>query len=205
LQIWINLPQSNKFASPYFSMFWHQHIPLKVVSDAQGRKSQARIVAGRWESSVALAPPPDSWAAQAKADVAIFTLEMAPRASLTLPPGSPGANRTLYFHRGSSLRVEAKPLSVGVGVRLKSERAVTLVNGSSKSELLLLAGQPIREPVVKRGPFVMNSAEEIRQAYADYRATQFGGWPWPGSDPVHERQEGRFAVHADGRIDRAPA
>jgi len=48
---------------------------------------------------------------------------------------------------------------------------------------------------------VMNSAEELRQAVDDYHRTQFGGWPWSGPDPVHPRAEGRFALHADGRIE----
>ena len=53
------------------------------------------------------------------------------------------------------------------------------------------------------GPFVMNSASEIQQAFRDYQQTRFGGWPWPSDAPVHERNEGRFARHADGRIERA--
>lgn len=51
-------------------------------------------------------------------------------------------------------------------------------------------------------PFVMNTTDEIRQAYADYQQTRFGGWPYPSNDPVHPRAEGRFARHADGRIER---
>jgi hypothetical protein len=44
---------------------------------------------------------------------------------------------------------------------------------------------------------------EIRQAWADYRATGFGGWPWSRNDPVHGSDSARFARHADGRIERA--
>ena len=53
------------------------------------------------------------------------------------------------------------------------------------------------------GPFVMNTRAEIQQAFADYQRTRFGGWPWPSDDPVHARDEGRFARHADGRVERA--
>jgi quercetin 2,3-dioxygenase len=45
----------------------------------------------------------------------------------------------------------------------------------------------------------MNTAEEIRQAFADYRTTQFGGWPWQRYDHVHPRQQGRFAKYKDGK------
>lgn len=63
----------------------------------------------------------------------------------------------------------------------------------------LLQGRPIGEPVARHGPFVMNAPHEIQQAFADYRRTGFGGWPWPSDGPVHPREQGRFAVHADGR------
>jgi hypothetical protein len=66
---------------------------------------------------------------------------------------------------------------------------------------LLLQGRPIDKPVAKRGPFVMNSQKEIRQAYADYRRTQFGGWPWADGGPVHDGTKGRFARHINGRFD----
>ena len=74
--------------------------------------------------------------------------------------------------------------------------------GDRESELLLLQGRPIGEPVAQYGPFVMNTEAEIQQAFADYRRTQFGGWPWPSDAPVHDREEGRFARHADGRVER---
>ena len=69
-------------------------------------------------------------------------------------------------------------------------------------ELLVLQGRPIGEPVAHHGPFVMNTRAELVQAYEDYRRTGFGGWPWPGDDPVHPRHEGRFASHSDGRVER---
>jgi hypothetical protein len=48
----------------------------------------------------------------------------------------------------------------------------------------------------------MNTAQEIQQAFLDFRRTQFGGWPWPKDDPTHGKTEGRFARHADGRIEK---
>ena len=63
----------------------------------------------------------------------------------------------------------------------------------------MLQGKPIDEPVVQHGPFVMNSAAEIQDAFNDYRKTQFGGWPWSRYDNVHSRETGRFAKYSDGR------
>ena len=63
----------------------------------------------------------------------------------------------------------------------------------------MLQARPIGEPVAQYGPFVMNTRDEIEQAFADYRATGFGGWPWDRPDPVHGGVAARFARHADGR------
>ena len=87
-------------------------------------------------------------------------------------------------------------------IALRPEREVPIEAGPDETELLLLQGRPIGEPVVAYGPFVMNTRAEIQQTFADYQRTQFGGWPWPSSEPVHPRNEGRFARHADGRTER---
>jgi redox-sensitive bicupin YhaK (pirin superfamily) len=127
---------------------------------------------------------------------------MAADARWTLPPARPGTNRTLYFFRGSSLRVDGRTIAPRHGVTLRPDQAVELINGGAAGELLLLQGRPIGEPVVQHGPFVMNTRGEIQQAFADYQRTRFGGWPWPSDGPAHAREEGRFAVHADGRTER---
>ena len=81
---------------------------------------------------------------------------------------------------------------------------VALVNGDQFAEMLVLQGKPIAEPVARYGPFVMNTEAEIQQAFADYRRTHFGGWPWPDDAPVHGREPRRFARHADGRTENLP-
>ena len=77
-----------------------------------------------------------------------------------------------------------------------------MVNGNTEARILVLQGKPIGEPVIQYGPFVMNTKEEIQQAFQDYHQTQFGGWPWPSPDQVHDRTLGRFAKHADGSLEK---
>ena len=66
----------------------------------------------------------------------------------------------------------------------------------------MLQGKPISEPIVKHGPFVMNTQSEIRQAYHDYQNTRFGGWNWGEDDPVHGKEYKRFAKLIDGREEK---
>jgi len=203
-QIWLNLPAAHKMATPYFTMFWADRIPHAVVADAQGRDTEVAVIAGRLQQAEApLAAPPASWAAQADADVAIWTLRMAPGASWTLPPAASAATRRhLYFFKGSSVEVAGHPVRQHGAIELRGDAAVDLTNGDSESEFLLLQGRPIGEPVAQHGPFVMNTRAEIMQAFADYQRTQFGGWPWPDTAPVHGRDPARFARHPDGREER---
>lgn len=201
-QIWLNLPRASKMVNPYFSMLWDHAIPRHEARDEAGRSTEVTVIAGSLADSRALAPPPDSWASRADADVAIWSIRMTPGATWTLPPARAGTNRTLYFFRGA-VRIADRTLEDKAGVRLRPELPVALVAGPDGAELLLLQGRPIDEPVVQYGPFVMNTPAEIQQAFADYRRTQFGGWPWPQDDPVHGREDVRFARHADGRIERA--
>jgi redox-sensitive bicupin YhaK (pirin superfamily) len=199
-QIWLNLPSTQKMVEPHFAMLWRQTIPRHAALDSAGRATEIAIIAGKLGSVHAPEPPPKSWAAEASHAVAIWTLKMAAGARFSLP-SAPGTNRMLYFFRGKELRVGTRAVGVQHAIELRADVNALLENGEAESELLLLQGRPISEPVVKYGPFVMNTREEIQKAFTDYRATQFGGWPWPKDDPVHDR-EARFAKHADGRIER---
>ncbi|MCU1277677.1 MAG: Pirin, partial [bacterium] len=148
------------------------------------------------------APPPSSWAARADADVAIWTIKMAPGARWTLPAAARGTNRVLYFFVGSGLRAGGRAIPSRHAIELRADAEVALENGADAAELLLLQGRPIGEPVAAQGPFVMTTQAEIAEAFADYQRTQFGGWPFASSDPTHPRDAGRFARHADGRVER---
>lgn len=203
-QVWLNLPRRNKFADPHFSMFWSHQLPRPEVTDSRGRKTRVTVIAGSWARERPPSPPPDSWAAQPEAEVAIWTVVMQPRAVWQLPRVAEGVGRTLYFFSGSALTVAGRAVPPLSALRLRPEASVQLEAGPGGGavECLLLQGRPIGEPVVSHGPFVMNERREIEAAFRDYRNTQFGGWPWSDRAPVHPRQSGRFAIHADGREER---
>jgi redox-sensitive bicupin YhaK (pirin superfamily) len=98
------------------------------------------------------------------------------------------------------LQVGTRHVSGHHAIDLNPATDVVLTNGPAETEVLLLQGKPIGEPVAQYGPFVMNSRQEIQQAFSDYQRTRFGGWPWPDEAPVHGRQ-GRFARRPDGSVE----
>jgi quercetin 2,3-dioxygenase len=201
-QIWLNLPARSKMAEPHFTMFWNEDIPHLHATDDQGHKTEVVCIAGSLAGKQALPPPPDSWASAAESDLGIYTIRMEAGAQWTLPAAlGDGTRRQLYYFAGDSLQVAGETVRRGSLVEVRAGDDCMLHNGDQTSELLVLQGRPIGEPVAQYGPFVMNTQAEIHQAFADYQRTGFGGWPWDRSDPVHSREQDRFARHADGRVE----
>ena len=201
-QIWLNLPHADKLVAPHFSMLWAESIPRHKAIDANGLQTTVTVVAGQFGGMKAPPPPPHSWASRQDTDVAIWMLTLQAGARVSLPPAVPGTNRTLYFFSGQGLSVDGAIVPPSSRVCLRPDAAVSLAGGRDETTLLLLQGRPIGEPVAQRGPFVMTTNAEITKAIVDYQTTSFGGWPWPSDGPVHPRDEGRFAKHADGRVER---
>jgi len=197
-QVWLNLPKSKKFVKPHFKMLWSEDIPLFRIKDKNGKLIEVNVIAGSLGNVTALDPAPDSWAAESKNEVAIWTIKMEAGAQWKIAAASEQANRILYFYRGSSIRIDGEEIPVEKAIQLKPNQEFIVENGNADGYFLLLQGRPINEPVVQYGPFVMNTQAEIQQAMYDYQRTEFGGWPWSRRDQVHPREKGRFARHADG-------
>jgi len=193
-------------SAPHFTMFWSQDIPRHTARDERGRTTEIAVIAGNLADAGTtiepLAPPPDSWASQAQADVAIWTIRMRPEAGWRLPSAKAGTRRHLYLFRGGPVAIDGRQIDGPAAIELRADATVALANGPAESEFLLLQGRPIGEPVAQHGPFVMNTQAELVQTFSDYQRTQFGGWPWADAAPVHGRDPARFARHPDGRIDR---
>ncbi|MBK5287229.1 MAG: pirin family protein [Acidimicrobiia bacterium] len=201
-QIWLNLPAADKMTDPYFTMIWDRDVPRVDAVDDAGRHTSVAVVAGRLDTAEPPTPPPNSWAAHEDADVAIWLIRMEAGATWDLPaPADESSVRTLYCFEGTTLDIDGTEIGANTAALVTSEHGVTLTAGPTEVECLVLQGRPIGEPVERYGPFVMNAREEIEQAFADYQTTQFGGWPWPTDDPVHQPESERFARHADGRTE----
>jgi redox-sensitive bicupin YhaK (pirin superfamily) len=201
-QIWLNLPAKSKFAAPYFTMFWDRDVPRYRPVDGV----EVTLVTGELGGLKPPAPPPDSWAANPEAEVAIWLISLEAGAAWTLPAArSARTIRTLYLFSGSNVGVAGRRIDQPAAIDVLADQPIELEAGDGRVELLLMQGQPIAEPVAQYGPFVMNTRAELETAFRDYQRTQFGGWPFRVDDPVHARDRGRFARHADGRVEDAPA
>eukprot|EP01130_Rhizamoeba_saxonica_P004979 TRINITY_DN2007_c3_g1_i1.p1 TRINITY_DN2007_c3_g1~~TRINITY_DN2007_c3_g1_i1.p1 ORF type:complete len:342 (+),score=85.82 TRINITY_DN2007_c3_g1_i1:30-1055(+) len=192
-QIWINLRKNRKMVESDFVMHWAEDVKNVAVSEGVN----LTIWAGQYENITALEPPVNSYAHEDGTDVAIYYITIEPGCSFTIPPAEGGSSskRTLYFIEGDHMSIDGKDVSKRNQVEVDAAYDCAIINTDDKLiEILVLQGKPIDEPVVQYGPFVMNTQQEIRQAFSDYQQTQFGGWPWDRDDQVHPKEKGRFAV-----------
>src|SRR5690606_37855271 len=75
-QIWLNLPARSKMVEPYFSMYWGPEVPRFAHADEAGRNTRVTVIAGALADRAPKAPPPDSWAAQAGSEVAVWAITL---------------------------------------------------------------------------------------------------------------------------------
>lgn len=198
-QIWLNLPKASKHVPAHFAMLWHENIPVYQHQDAQQKTTKVKIINGTLEEMTNLSPAPDSFAAKANNEVAIWLIEMEPNAEWQIPLASKEANRSLYLYKGNSVNIGDKSVTQGHMIKLNASIPTKLTNKNSNAKFLFLQGKPINEPVAQYGPFVMNTNMEIQEAMQQFQRTQFGGWPWPSHANTHSPERGRFALHADGK------
>ena len=192
-QIWLNLPPEGKSAEPAFGMFWAEDIP---VVEKDGAK--VSVIAGPFGDVRPLSPPKDSWAADPSHELAIWLIDIDKGGSLNLPTASMEALRRAYIYEGTAtFDDQVQPQSHLVN--LDASRVTTIRNdGDPRVRILVLQSKPIEAPVVARGPFVLNTAEEMIQTVTRYQSEGFGRWPWPTRAHTHG-DEGRFIKYPDGR------
>ena len=202
-QIWLNLPADKKLVDPHFKMLWREDIP-RILHQQDKGEVRIDLIAGRLEGQEAIAPPPESWAADNEHGITVLTVELDEGTEWTLPSSEPSHSTSIFYYKGNTLNVNGQQLSAGVVIETDSDGPVQFKATEGVSKLLIIRGKPIAEPVVQYGPFVMNSEAGIMQAFEDFRRTEFGGWPWPEKEQTHGAAPSRFALHADGSREEKP-
>jgi hypothetical protein len=159
-QLWLNLPAAEKMRTP-----WYADIPAgKIPPVAVGEGVTAKLIAGAWGAE--RGPGPDRATAPFIADVAIGPGAVA---QVPIPDGHNG----FAFVIDGSIDAGGRVLRRGELAVLSDQGLLSLAAGTEAARLLVIAGKPLREPIAKYGPFVMNTEAELRQAVADYQRGAF--------------------------------
>ena len=203
-QIWFNSSPEQKQQPADYKMFWREHIPHVSAKDTQGRDTDIRVISGQYQGTEAISRPPHSWAAAPENKVNIYLITLAPHATLTIPATTATATRFAYFYQGDTLELAKTQIQHKHLAELKPDVNIQLQAGEVEARILWLEGEPIGAPVAMRGPFVLNTNQELDDAFRRYRATHFGEWPWPSPAPVFAREQVRFASYEGGQRQEFP-
>ncbi len=163
-QLWVNLPARDKMTAPKYQEYPPENIP--VTAPAAG--VTVKVIAGRVGDTVGPIVQPAT-------DPLYLDIELTPGTawSYVVPEGH---NTFAYVFEGA-LTVgegdEARPLEAQQLGILGGGDALQLRAGQQGARLILVAGRPLREPVVRHGPFVMNTKQEIMQAFVDFQEGRF--------------------------------
>jgi redox-sensitive bicupin YhaK (pirin superfamily) len=164
-QLWVNLPSQDKMTAPGYQTLLDKDIfSVPLANDA----GMLRIIAGSYEGRTGPAhtfTPMNVW------DV---RLRARGEASLALPDGH---TLVVVVLGGTVLVGGAQVVREGQTILLSRDGGDLTIEANNEAKLLVLSGEPIDEPIVAQGPFVMNTEGEIRQAIDDFRAGRFGRMP----------------------------
>ena len=159
VQLWINLPRASKGSAPGYTDLQPESMPWQAVPGGR-----LRALAGAWLGVLGPVRTP--------ARIAYAHLELEPGAGFAhaLPAGWTAAVAVLY----GEVVIEGQALAADqVGI-LSAEGEGLILSSAGGASLMLLAGEPLGEPIAHSGPFVMNTREELEQAYGDYQAGRMG-------------------------------
>lgn len=162
VQLWVNLPAAQKTTEPSYQTLQDACIPSVTLDDKAGT---ARVIAGAFGDR--LGP------AHTRTPMNVLDLRLEPGQRIDLPLTEDWTALVIVLS-GTVQVNDAEVLRAAKGVRLGTRGSNATIETDTAATLLVLEGQPIDEPVAAYGPFVMNTAEEIRAALTDYREGRFG-------------------------------
>ncbi len=161
VQLWVNLPARDKMSAPRYQSLLDSEIPRVPLVDGAGT---VRVIAGNFDATSGPAQtftPINVWDVQ---------LDQAATTELRLPEG----HTALVVVQSGSVRLNETPVDAVELVQFERSGTRLRLESAGAARLLVLTGEPIAEPVVGQGPFVMNTRDEIRQAILDYQAGRMG-------------------------------
>lgn len=170
-QLWLNLPAKEKLKPAAYRDIPTHRIPAVALPGG----GEARVIAGTLRLGEAATAGPVNTDGQAATDPLYLDVRLPAGAEFAAPVRA-GHNAFLYVYEGSA-SVAGQTVPQRAAGLLSEGDAVRVAAGPQGARFLLLAGKPLREPIVQYGPFVMNSREEIEQAMADYSSGRLAAAP----------------------------
>jgi redox-sensitive bicupin YhaK (pirin superfamily) len=161
VQLWVNLPASEKMSPPRYQEILDRQIPRVPLEANAG---MVRVIAGEWNG---IAGP-----ARTVTPLCVFDVRMNAGHDITAP--APDGQTAILLVQQGKLTVDGQSLMAGELAILERPGRDVLLHCADDAMVLMLTGEPINEPVVGQGPFVMNTREEIRQAMQDYQSGRMG-------------------------------
>ncbi|HMH13229.1 MAG TPA: pirin family protein [Edaphobacter sp.] len=162
VQLWVNVPKAVKMSTPRYQGITKEQIPTVTL----GTSGQARIIAGELDG---VKGPATTFTAINVFDV---RLKAGDTAKLSLPDGH---NAAVVLLQGDVVLDGSQALQGAAKIAtLSADGESITLEPKADSMLLVLSGEPIDEPVASYGPFVMNTQEELVQAFADFKAGRMG-------------------------------
>lgn len=160
-QLWLNLPAAEKMQPADY-----RDIEPEQIAEATGNGATVRVIAGVVEfAGKALSGPINGTAYPVSTDPLMVDVKLAANSEINVPIKT-GHNAFVYLFEGD-LEIAGQAATAPAAITL-TDGATVNIKSASGAQLLLLAGKPINEPVAQRGPFVMNTQEELYQAMKDY-------------------------------------
>lgn len=162
VQLWVNLPAKDKMTEPSYQAILNEQIPSVALPNEAG---QLRVIAGEFEGHQG---PAQTFTAM---NVWDLRLNQGAQLSLSLPEGWTSAVVVLH----GTVQVNGKSIARDAQMVVLDQAGQHIaLEANSETSLLLLSGEPINEPIVGYGPFVMNTTQEINQAFNDFNSGKFG-------------------------------
>jgi quercetin 2,3-dioxygenase len=163
VQLWVNLPAKDKMAAPGYQAITDASIPRVPIDD--GAAGSVRVIAGEYNGH--------QGPAHTFTQMNVLDIQLGAGDSVELP--QPDGWTTLLLVQEGALKINDNATArTSQLVMLSREGSTVKIAAEQNARVLLLAGQPIDEPIVGYGPFVMNSRQEIEQAINDFNSGKFG-------------------------------
>jgi redox-sensitive bicupin YhaK (pirin superfamily) len=167
-QLWLNVPSDKKMIPPRVDVLGGEDETPTVINESNGGKSETLVLAGTFQGRTSKAP--------CLSNVSIFHVEMSQGS--TWKYEIPASFRTaIIYVRTGSLSIGAMRVPPHYTAYLGVSGSILEISSKEGADFLLLAGEPLSEPVAAQGSMVMNSPEEINLAYSDYQSGRMGA-PW---------------------------